>query len=63
MVNTKYAKLADYPDLCRQDLKGKTSLRLRRPVLMAFAFASGKDPFALYGAACASVQVPCLTMQ
>ncbi len=49
VVNTKYAKLADYPDLCRQDLKGKTSLRLRRPVLMAFAFAAGKDPFALYG--------------
>jgi spermidine/putrescine transport system substrate-binding protein len=49
VVNTKYAKVTDYPDLCRPDLKGKTSLRLRRPVLMAFAFAAGKDPFALYG--------------
>src|SRR5450631_2957873 len=48
VVNTKRAKVADYPDLCRPDLKGKTSLRLRRPVLMAFAFAAGKDPFALY---------------
>jgi spermidine/putrescine transport system substrate-binding protein len=48
VVNTKLAKVSDYPDLCRADLKGKTSMRLRRPVLMAFAFAAGKDPFALY---------------
>jgi len=49
VVNTKRAKVADYADLCRADLKGKTSVRLRRPTLMAFAFAAGKDPFALYG--------------
>jgi spermidine/putrescine transport system substrate-binding protein len=49
VVNTKHATVADYGDLCRADLKGKTSIRLRRPTLMAFAFASGKDPFALYG--------------
>src|SRR6202167_1964939 len=49
VVNTKYAQASDYADLCRPDLKGKTSIRLRRPVLMAFAFAAGKDPFALYG--------------
>ncbi len=49
VVNTKRTTLADYPDLCRADLKGKTSIRLRRPILMAFAFAAGKDPFALYG--------------
>jgi len=49
VVNTKLAKASDYPDLCRADLKGKTSMRLRRPLLMAFAFAAGKDPFALYG--------------
>ena len=48
VVNTKLAKATDYPDLCRADLKGKTSMRLRRPLLMAFAFAAGKDPFALY---------------
>jgi spermidine/putrescine transport system substrate-binding protein len=48
VANTKRAKVADYPDLCRPELKGKTSIRLRRPVLMAFAFASGADPFALY---------------
>jgi spermidine/putrescine transport system substrate-binding protein len=49
VVNTKRAKVADYTDLCNPDLKGKTAIRLRRPVLMAFAFAAGKDPFALYG--------------
>ena len=48
VVNSKYATIADYGDLCRVDLKGKTSMRLRRPTLMAFAFALGKDPFALY---------------
>ena len=49
VANVKRAKVADYGDLCRADLKGKTSIRLRRPTLMAFAFAAGKDPFSLYG--------------
>jgi spermidine/putrescine transport system substrate-binding protein len=49
VVNTKRAKAADYGDLCSPELKGKTAIRLRRPTLMAFAFAAGKDPFALYG--------------
>ena len=49
LVNSKLAKISDYLDLCRPDLKGKTSVRLRRPTLMAFALALGKDPFALYG--------------
>jgi spermidine/putrescine transport system substrate-binding protein len=49
VVNVKRAKVTDYPDLCRPDLKGRTSMRLRRPTLMAFAFAAGQDPFALYG--------------
>src|SRR5262249_5030346 len=48
VVNRKYATITDYNDLCRVDLKGRTSMRLRRPTLMAFAFALGKDPFALY---------------
>ena len=48
VVNTKLTKMADYPDLCRADVKGKTAMRLKRPTLIAFAFASGKDPFALY---------------
>jgi len=49
VVNVKRAQVADYGDLCNADLKGKTAIRLRRPVLMAFAFAAGKNPFALYG--------------
>ena len=49
VVNTKLAKIADYPDLCKTDVKGKTAVRLKRPTLLAFAFAAGKDPFALYG--------------
>ena len=48
VANTKHATIADYGDLCRADLRGKTSIRLRRPTLMAFAFAAGKDPFSLY---------------
>ena len=48
VVNTKLAKMADYTDLCKPEYKGKTSMRLKRPTLLAFAFASGKDPFALY---------------
>ena len=49
VANTKEATISDYMDLCRPDLKGRTSMRLRRPTLMAFAFALGKNPFELYG--------------
>jgi spermidine/putrescine transport system substrate-binding protein len=48
VINTKLTKMTDYPDLCRADVKGKTAVRLKRPTLLAFAFAAGKDPFALY---------------
>jgi spermidine/putrescine transport system substrate-binding protein len=48
VVNTKLAKMTDYPDLCKAEYKGKTSMRLKRPTLLAFAFANGEDPFALY---------------
>jgi len=49
VANSKFARdVSDYTDVCRPDLKGRTSLRLRRPILMGFAFAMGKDPFALY---------------
>ena len=48
VVNTKLAKMSNYPDLCKADYKGKTAVRLKRPTLLAFAFAAGKDPFALY---------------
>jgi spermidine/putrescine transport system substrate-binding protein len=48
VVNTQLTQMADYPDLCRADVKGKTAVRLKRPTLLAFAFAAGKNPFALY---------------
>ena len=48
VVNSKLAKIGNYPDLCKEEYKGKTAVRLRRSTLLAFAFASGKDPFALY---------------
>ena len=50
VVNTKAAKIGDYLDLCKAEYKGRTAVRLRRATLLAFAFASGKDPFALYNA-------------
>lgn len=49
VVNTKLSKAIDYPDLCAPENAGKVSMRLKRPTLIAMAFASGKDPFALYG--------------
>lgn len=49
VVNTKLSKATDYPDLCAPENAGKVSVRLKRPTLIAMAFASGKDPFALYG--------------
>jgi spermidine/putrescine transport system substrate-binding protein len=49
VVNTRLARnVTDYLDLCRSDLAGKVSYRLRRPTLIAFAFAMGRDPFAAY---------------
>ena len=48
LVNSKRAKISDYTDLCKPEFKGKTAVRLKRPTLMAFALASGKNPFALY---------------
>ncbi len=47
-VNSRRAQVSDYLDLCKPQLSGKTALRLRRPTIIAFAFAMGKDPFALY---------------
>ena len=48
VINTKTSKAADYTDLCAPENAGKVSMRLKRPTLIAFAFASGKNPFALY---------------
>jgi spermidine/putrescine transport system substrate-binding protein len=49
IYNSRRTQISDYRDLCKPELKGRTAVRLRRPTLMAFAFALGKDPFALYG--------------
>jgi len=50
VVNTKTAPgVKDYLDLCGAEVKGKASLRAKRPTLIAFAFAMGMDPFAAYG--------------
>jgi spermidine/putrescine transport system substrate-binding protein len=48
VVNTKTSKATDYADLCAAENAGKVSMRLKRPTLIAMAFASGKDPFKLY---------------
>jgi spermidine/putrescine transport system substrate-binding protein len=48
VVNTKTSKATDYADLCAPENAGKVSMRLKRPTLIAMAFASGKDPFKLY---------------
>jgi spermidine/putrescine transport system substrate-binding protein len=50
VVNAKLAPaVADYSDLCAPGLENKVSFRLKRPALIAFAFAAGMDPFASYG--------------
>ena len=48
VVDTHRAHVKDYTDLCRADLAGRTAIRIRRNTIIAFAFASGRDPFALY---------------
>ncbi|SET53275.1 extracellular solute-binding protein [Oceanicella actignis] len=49
VVNTAKAPgVKDYLDLCDPALKGRVSYRLKRPTLIAFAFAMGEDPFAAY---------------
>lgn len=50
IVNKKLApKANDYSDLINADYNGRISYRLKRPTLIAMAFASGEDPFAKYG--------------
>jgi spermidine/putrescine transport system substrate-binding protein len=49
IVNKKLAPYAkDYSDLINPMYKGKISYRLKRPTLIAMAFAKGDDPFAKY---------------
>lgn len=40
--------VGDYADLCNGSHAGKVSMRLKRPVLIGFAFSLGLDPFAAY---------------
>ena len=50
VVNKKFAADAkDYSDLLNQAYAGRVSYRLKRPTLIALAFAMGDDPFAKYG--------------
>ena len=49
VVNRKFAPAAaDYSDLLNAFYKGRTAYRLKRPTLIALAFAMGDDPFAKY---------------
>jgi len=49
VVNKKLAPAAsDYTDLLNPAYKGRVSYRLKRPTLIALAFALGDDPFAKY---------------
>lgn len=45
---TKAPDVSGWDDLCDPAYKGKTSMRLRRTILLGTAFAMGEDPFALY---------------
>ena len=50
VVNKKFASDAqDYSVLLNPKYKGRISYRLKRPTLIALAFAMGDDPFAKYG--------------
>lgn len=40
--------LTGWDDLCDPKYKGKTSMRLKRTILLGTAFAMGEDPFAAY---------------
>ncbi len=54
IVNKKNApNVTDYTDLLNPEYKGRISYRLKRPTLIAMAFALGDDPFAKYGDAAA----------
>ncbi len=45
---TKAPDLKSWADLCDPKYKGKTSMRLKRTILLGTAFAMGEDPFAAY---------------
>lgn len=45
---SKAPNIKGWGDLCDPQYKGKTSMRLRRTILLGTAFAMGEDPFAAY---------------
>jgi len=45
---SKAPNVKGWGDLCDPQYNGKTSMRLRRTILLGTGFALGKDPFALY---------------
>ena len=45
---TKAPDFKGWADLCDPKYKGKTSMRLKRTILLGTAFAMGEDPFAAY---------------
>lgn len=45
---TKAPDVKSWADLCDPKYKGKTSMRLKRTILLGTAFAMGEDPFATY---------------
>lgn len=45
---SKAPNVADYTDLCSDEVAGKVSYRLKRPTLIGFAYSMGLDPFAAY---------------
>ncbi len=45
---SKAPDVKGWGDLCNPEYKGRTSMRLRRTILLGTAFGLGKDPFALY---------------
>jgi len=54
VVNKKFApKANDYSDILNALYKGRVSYRLKRPTLIALAFAMGENPFAKYSDAVA----------
>ncbi len=45
---SKAPDFKDWSDLCDPKYKGKTSMRLKRTILLGTAFGMGEDPFAAY---------------
>ena len=45
---SKAPEFASWGDLCNPAYKGKTSMRLKRTILLGTAFSLGEDPFAAY---------------